>query len=70
MVAAAKLNAARKVCQKDRVKLMDAVYATQNLESTLGMWSFDANGDVTPPFMVGYTLKDGTWQASRAITLP
>ena len=68
--ATAVLGAARKVCLKDRVALMDATVATQNLEGALGQWSFDANGDVNPQFMMGYMLKAGAWQPVSSITLP
>ena len=50
-----------KVCQKDRVALLDAMFKTQDFDGVLGKWSFDANGDIGLTSELHYTLQKGTW---------
>jgi branched-chain amino acid transport system substrate-binding protein len=61
------LAAAQKVCQKDRVALLDAMFTTTNFSGVLGPspWSFDANGDISAPALQGYTYAGPQgWQVS------
>jgi branched-chain amino acid transport system substrate-binding protein len=64
------LNAARKVCLKNRPALIDAMIAAQNVDGAIGQWSFDSFGDIVPPSIVGYVLKAGEWQAMTTIKQP
>jgi branched-chain amino acid transport system substrate-binding protein len=52
-----------KVCLKDRVALLDAMFKTQDFEGVLGKWSFDANGDISLSSELHYILQKGAWQA-------
>ncbi len=62
------LTAARNVCQKDRVALLDAMFNTLDYDGVLGKWSFDDNGDISLTPFWGNTLDKGVWQL--AATLP
>ncbi|HEY3340777.1 MAG TPA: branched-chain amino acid ABC transporter substrate-binding protein [Anaerolineae bacterium] len=51
-----------KVCLKDRVALLDAMFKTQDFDGVLGKWSFDANGDISLTSELHYILQKGAWQ--------
>ncbi len=60
--ASAALAAMGKVCLKDRTVLLSAMFKTQDFDGVLGQWSFDANGDISLPTLLHYTLQGGAWQ--------
>lgn len=45
----------------DREAVREAVLSTQNFESVIGTFSFDANGDTTLIAMTGSQVQDGQW---------
>ncbi|MFL5807283.1 MAG: branched-chain amino acid ABC transporter substrate-binding protein, partial [Roseiflexaceae bacterium] len=61
------LAAINKVCEKDRAKIRDAVFATKDFQGILGTWSFDANGDTSLTTMSGSQVKGGKFQFVQAI---
>jgi branched-chain amino acid transport system substrate-binding protein len=61
------LAAINKVCEKDRAKIRDAVFATKDFQGILGTWSFDANGDTSLTTMSGSQVKGGKFQFVEAI---
>jgi branched-chain amino acid transport system substrate-binding protein len=56
------LAAINKVCEKDRAKILDAVFATKDFDGALGKWSFDQNGDTSLLGMSGYQVKSGKFE--------
>lgn len=44
-----------------RQQIVAAVAATQNVRGITGTWSFDSNGDATPPGMSFYRVEGGKW---------
>ena len=64
------LAAAQKVCQKDRVALLDAMYGVQDFDGVLGRWSFDANGDTSLMALKGVSVIEGRWADVLSIDLP
>jgi branched-chain amino acid transport system substrate-binding protein len=61
------LAAIDKVCEKDRAKILDAVFATKDFQGVLGTWSFDANGDTSLTAMSGQIVKSGKFEFAQAI---
>lgn len=56
------LESIRKAGKKDRAAIVDACSKIREMESTLGKWSFDENGDTTLKIMSGIVVKDGKFQ--------
>jgi branched-chain amino acid transport system substrate-binding protein len=56
------LAAINRVCEKNRARIRDAVFATKDFDGALGTWSFDQNGDTTLPGMSGYQVKSGKFE--------
>jgi branched-chain amino acid transport system substrate-binding protein len=63
-VALAALNS---VCEKNRAKIRDAVFATKDFAGVLGTWSFDANGDTSLTTMSGSQVKAGKFEFVQSI---
>jgi branched-chain amino acid transport system substrate-binding protein len=61
------LAAINKVCEKNRVAIRDAVFATKDFSGVLGTWSFDANGDTSLTTMSGSQVKGGKFQFVQSI---
>ena len=64
------LATAQRVCQKDRVALLDAMFGTRDYDGVLGKWSFDANGDISLTTLVGNVAHNGAWQTTGALDMP
>jgi branched-chain amino acid transport system substrate-binding protein len=64
------LAAAQQVCQKDRVALLDAMFATRNFDGVLGQWSFNANGDTNLIAISGNQFSNATWTSTGQLALP
>lgn len=56
------LDAIERAGKKDRLAITEAVRNTEDYEGTLGVWSFDENGDTTLKTMSGNTVKDGKFE--------
>jgi branched-chain amino acid transport system substrate-binding protein len=63
-VALAAING---VCEKNRAKIRDAVFATKDFSGVLGTWSFDANGDTSLTTMSGSKVTGGKFQFVQSI---
>jgi branched-chain amino acid transport system substrate-binding protein len=61
------LAAIKQVCEKNRARIRDAVFATRDFDGALGKWSFDQNGDTTFLGMSGYQVKSGKFEFVQAI---
>ena len=61
------LAAIESVCEKDRAKIRDAVFATKDFQGVLGTWSFDANGDTSLTTMSGSQVKGGKFGFVQSI---
>jgi branched-chain amino acid transport system substrate-binding protein len=57
------LDTMGKLCLKDRVAILDALFKTQDYDGVLGKWSFDANGDISLTSELHYSLQKGIWTA-------
>ena len=64
------LAAAQQVCQKDRVALLDAMFATRDFDGVLGQWSFDANGDTNLIAISGNQFTNATWTSTGQLAVP
>jgi branched-chain amino acid transport system substrate-binding protein len=53
------IQAIDKVQEKDRVKILDAMFATEGFKGLLGEWSFTETGDTNSTTMTMNTVKDG-----------
>jgi branched-chain amino acid transport system substrate-binding protein len=62
------LTAARNVCQKDRIALLDAMFNTLDYDGVLGKWSFDDNGDISLAPFYGNTFEKGAWQMTTPLS--
>jgi branched-chain amino acid transport system substrate-binding protein len=67
MAAKLLVDAFERVCAggglpTDRKAVRDAVFATKNLDSPLGRFSIDANGDTTNSTMSGYQVVNGRFK--------
>ena len=58
-VAQIVLDAIGRAGTEDRGKILQATWATKNLDTVLGPFSFDANGDPTTATISGYQLQAG-----------
>ncbi|HEY3288918.1 MAG TPA: branched-chain amino acid ABC transporter substrate-binding protein [Anaerolineae bacterium] len=63
------LTAARNVCQKDRVALLNAMFNTLDFDGVMGKWSFDDNGDISATTFNGNTFDNGTLVVTTTLTL-
>jgi branched-chain amino acid transport system substrate-binding protein len=61
------LAAINRVCEKNRARIRDAVFATKDFDGALGRWSFDKNGDTTLLDMSGYQVRNGKFEFVQAI---
>jgi branched-chain amino acid transport system substrate-binding protein len=61
------LAAINSVCEKNRAKIRDAVFATKDFNGVLGSWSFDANGDTSLTTMSGSKVTGGKFQFVQSI---
>jgi branched-chain amino acid transport system substrate-binding protein len=61
------LAAINSVCEKNRAKIRDAVFATKDFNGVLGTWSFDANGDTSLTTMSGSKVTGGKFQFVQSI---
>jgi branched-chain amino acid transport system substrate-binding protein len=53
------IQAIDKVQEKDRVKILDAMFATEGFKGLLGEWSFTETGDTNATTMTMNTVKEG-----------
>ena len=51
------LAAIGKVCVKDRAAILDAMMATRDLDTVIGKFSFDKNGDPAIATATGYVVN-------------
>jgi len=57
------LAAISKVCAKDRAKIVEAMFATKDLDTVVGKMTLDKNGDTTSTSMTGYVVNaKGEWE--------
>jgi branched-chain amino acid transport system substrate-binding protein len=61
------LAAINRVCEKNRARIRDAVFATKDFDGALGTWSFDKNGDTTLLDMSGYQVRNGKFEFVQRI---
>lgn len=64
------IAAVSKTCKKDRVAILDAMFATKDFDGALGKLSLDKDGDVNLDAMIGQIAKDGKWADVEASMLP
>jgi branched-chain amino acid transport system substrate-binding protein len=61
------LAAIDQVCEKNRARIRDAIFATKDFNGALGTWSFDKNGDTTLLDISGYQVRNGKFEFVQAI---